>query len=101
MDKSPNASARRSARIAAATIGLLLLAGGATADPPPAAEPTQSSPSRARDAGLDTITVEGRRQREAIKREVNTFVTAITIPSFEESVARWQRGEAAELEQVG
>lgn len=40
--------------------------------------------------GLDQITVEARRERALLEREVSTYVSAITVAPFQESLARWR-----------
>jgi hypothetical protein len=40
--------------------------------------------------GLDQITVEARRERAVLEREVSSFVSAIAVAPFEESLARWR-----------
>jgi hypothetical protein len=40
--------------------------------------------------GLDQITVEARRERALLEREVSTFVSAIAVAPFKESLARWR-----------
>lgn len=56
-----------------------------------AAETAESSPAtESDDAVIDTVTVERMRQRELLERQVGTFVSSITLPNREESLARWQ-----------
>jgi hypothetical protein len=43
------------------------------------------------DAGITTITVEGARQREFVLRQVKTYVAAITAPSYQVSLGRWEK----------
>jgi len=72
---------------------LSLLSGGATAtvDPPPtASESLQQPDSKPGNSGLETVTVEARKQRELIEHQISTFVSSITIPSRDESLARWR-----------
>jgi hypothetical protein len=64
-----------------------LIASEATADPPAAPKSPKAS---SQESGLDTVTVEARKQRERIEQEISTFVSSITIPYREESLARWQ-----------
>jgi len=42
-------------------------------------------------AGITTITVEGAWQRETVLRQVTHYVTAITPPSYQVSLGRWER----------
>ncbi|HTT00502.1 MAG TPA: hypothetical protein VMG11_00325 [Steroidobacteraceae bacterium] len=55
---------------------LLLLCGGA------AAGSGKSEP--------DTVTIEAQRQRKLVEHQISNFVSSITMPSEEESLARWQ-----------
>ena len=43
------------------------------------------------DADIATITVEGARQRESVLRQVNHYVSAITPPSYQVSLGRWEK----------
>lgn len=63
-------------------VALSLLGVGAIAGTPPAAEPS---------AQLDTITVEAAKEREAIRRQVNHFVSGIATRRYDRSLADWQR----------
>jgi hypothetical protein len=71
--------------------------------PPPTAAPRAAAPGATADssrrraslsksgaAGLDTITVEARTQREAVKKEIKRFIASITEPARDESLATWQ-----------
>ena len=69
---------------------LSLISGGATADPPPTPESLQQPASKSGKSTLETVTVEARKQRDLIERQISTFVSSITIPYKEESLARWQ-----------
>jgi hypothetical protein len=69
---------------------LSLLSVGATADPPPTSEPLQQPASKSGNSGLETVTVEARKQRKLVERQISTFVSSITMPSRDESLARWQ-----------
>jgi hypothetical protein len=40
--------------------------------------------------GLDQITVEARRERALVQKAVSSYVSAITVAPFQESLARWQ-----------
>jgi len=75
---------------ASAVAILSLISGGATADPPPNPESLQQSASNSGNSGFDTVTIEARKQRELMEHQISTFVSSITIPSREESLARWQ-----------
>jgi hypothetical protein len=55
--------------------------GTATADQPPPG--TGSS-------GTPTVTVEGRRDREQIEREVRSFISSVAVNNWDEPLARWQ-----------
>jgi hypothetical protein len=65
-----------------------MLAGTATADP--AGASVQQTSAERGDAALETVTVEARRQRELLERQLSTFVSSITIHSGNDSLARWQ-----------
>ena len=69
---------------------LSLLSAGAMADPLPTSESLQEPASKSEKSGLETVTVEARRQRELIERQISTFVSSITVPVRDESLARWQ-----------
>ena len=51
----------------------------------PQTRSTASNPAR-----LDTLTVEGRRQREETKRQIQAFVKSVANPRWDESLATWQ-----------
>jgi hypothetical protein len=38
---------------------------------------------------LDTVTVEGKRERKEVEREVNQFVSAVAVRSLHDSLSRW------------
>jgi hypothetical protein len=38
---------------------------------------------------VDTVTVEGRRERKEVEREVNQFVFAVTVHSLNDALSRW------------
>ena len=57
---------------------LPFLTGSAHADPPPT------------NGALDTVTVEAARERERLEHRISSFVSSITIPFRDESLARWQ-----------
>lgn len=42
-------------------------------------------------ADLQSITVEGRRERATLERRVKTFVSSITTAPYQESLAQWQK----------
>jgi hypothetical protein len=84
MVQQPSTHWRRRAlaiRGAALFAMLPILSGATAADTPPSA---QASP------GLDQITVEAKRERAIIERQVKTFVSAIAVAPFKESLARWR-----------
>jgi hypothetical protein len=54
---------------------------GSTKAEPPADQPRSK---------LDTVTVEGQRERAALARRVKKFVSAITQVPFEDSLAQWE-----------
>jgi hypothetical protein len=58
----------------------VLIALSASADENPAPKTT-----------LDTITVEAAKDRKALKRKVDAFVTGIAVAPWEQSLANWQR----------
>ena len=45
------------------------------------------------DASLATLTVESSKDREIVRRQIRNYVSAITIPSYEVSLGRWERRE--------
>jgi len=65
-----------------ALIALSLLTSLAIADQPVSPSDRQS------DAKLNTVTVEA--QRQTLERQVNSFVSAIAMQRFDDSLARWQ-----------
>jgi hypothetical protein len=68
----------------AAMAALSLLAVGAiAAQPLPSAPQSQSE--------LQSVTVEGRRERVTLERRVKTFVSSITTTPYQESLAQWQK----------
>ena len=77
--------------VSVAAAVLSLHASGAGADPQSTSGPLSQASSRKGKAGLDTITVEAKRERKAIERQVNAFVSAVIAHSFSdtESLARW------------
>jgi hypothetical protein len=56
----------------------------------PAATAWPETAAAVQPPGLDQITVEARRQRAIIEREVGSYVSAITVAPFQESLARWR-----------
>lgn len=50
----------------------------------------QRATARPDDGAIDTVTVEALRQRELLERQLDAFVSAITMPAPHESLARWQ-----------
>lgn len=69
-------------RYTSLAVALSLLAFCANADAPPASEPK---------AHIDTITVEGIREREAVRQQVSKFVSGIAMRRYDRSLANWQR----------
>lgn len=69
----------------AALVALLLLATSVKAEPP-AKPPKQQSETE-----LNTITVEGARDRDVLEHRVDKFVYGITVKPFDDSIARWER----------
>jgi hypothetical protein len=59
--------------------------------PAPSSRAPRGSDLNAPDADITTITVEGARQRESVLRQVNHYVTAITPPSYQVSLGRWEK----------
>jgi len=65
---------------------------------PTSVQPASPSPREASPAlpdqddktRLKAITVEGKRERAIIERQVNAFVSGIVTQPFEDSLARWQ-----------
>jgi hypothetical protein len=53
----------------------------------PAAQPR--TPVSSAKAPLDTVTVEGQRERKEVEREVNEFVFGVTVRSLHDSLSRW------------
>jgi len=74
-------------RIAAAAASLALslsaAALGQQSGAPPRAADSSGKPP------LDTVTVEGKRERKEVEREVNEFVFAVTVRSLHDSLSRW------------
>ena len=54
-----------------------------------AAPPLPSAPQA--QSELQSVTVEGRRERETLERRVKTFVSSITSAPYQESLAQWQK----------
>ena len=71
---------KTSAGIAVALAVLSLTGGRSWSDAAPPVPPP----------GLDQITVEAQRERALLEREVSTYVSAITVAPFQESLARWR-----------
>jgi hypothetical protein len=74
-------------RVAAAVAGVALSLSGAAFGQQSAAPPRTAAPSAK--APLDTVTVEGKRERKEVERQVNDFVFAVTVRSLHDSLARW------------
>jgi hypothetical protein len=62
-----------------------LRSGPAGTRPPRSTQPAASNPIR-----LDTLTVEGRRQREETKQQIQAFIKSVANPRWDESLATWQ-----------
>jgi hypothetical protein len=45
------------------------------------------------DASLATITVQSARERDLVRRQIRHYVSAITVPSYEVSLGRWEKRE--------
>ena len=71
------------------TAVLSLLSVGAPADPPPAPDLSQPPVSRTEKNQLDTVTIEGTRQRKELERQVSHFVSSVPVHYSYESMARW------------
>jgi len=65
----------------------LWLSTAASAEQPPSG-PGAASPSSRR-AAVDTVTVEARRERKEVEREVNQFVFAVAVRSLNDALSRW------------
>jgi hypothetical protein len=63
--------------------------GAAPANTPRAAAPNPSAASPNRD--IDTITVEGAREKQIVRRQIGNYVSGITPWSFGTSPARWDK----------
>lgn len=77
----------RGVRALACAIALAILSADAGAQSP---ENAESPPGAASEPTIDTVTVEARRRRELLERQLSEFVTEITVPVRHESLARWQ-----------
>jgi hypothetical protein len=75
------------AQIVTATAVLTLLALTAVAQTPPIAQSSDETPEQQSKTDVTTITVEA--QRQSLKRQVRTFVSAIAMQRFGDSLARW------------
>jgi hypothetical protein len=73
---------------ATATAVLMLLASPAVAQTPPTT-PSEKTQEQQAKSDVTTITVEA--QRESLKRQVRTFVSAIAAQRFGDSLARWEK----------
>lgn len=81
-------AAGRTVRVGA-TMLLPLLLGIAAADPPPITEPLPPPASTSGKSNLETVTITAQ-QRKLMERQISRFVTSITLPARDESLARWQ-----------
>lgn len=79
---------RRPARGAAAVIVLSLVSAGVAAKSPRAS--VDSAAARSGETELETVVVQAQKQRE-FERQISTFVSAITMPSRTDSLARWEQ----------
>lgn len=77
------------AQIVTATAILTLLALFAAAQTPPTAQSSHETREQQAKPDVTTITVEA--QRESLKRQVRTFVSAIAMQRFGDSLARWEK----------
>jgi hypothetical protein len=77
------------AQFVTATAVLTLLASTAVAQTRPIAQSTDETPEQQTKTDVTTVTVEA--QRESIKRQVRTFVSAIAMQRFGDSRARWEK----------
>ena len=68
---------------------LSLLSGLAAADPPPPDASAQQPTAAPGKAELETVTITAK-QRKLIEHRISSFASSITIPAFDESLARWQ-----------
>ena len=88
MDRSDARDAQRSGgragNLATGCVVALVLSSWAGAAEAP--KPTSDSDK----PGLDQITVEAQRERKLVEHEVSSFVSAISVAPFHESLARWQ-----------
>jgi len=75
---------------ASAVVVLSLFSAGATADQGPSSESVQQPVAEPGNATLDTVTVEGQRQRELLEDRISAFVSSITLNPRQEALARWQ-----------
>lgn len=73
---------------ATAVTVLSILAAAATAESPRTSG--QQAPAKSGDATIDSVTVEARRRRELLERQLSTFVSEIAITPRHESLSRWQ-----------
>jgi hypothetical protein len=73
----------------AMTAVLILFASAVVAQTPTIAQSSYEAPEQQSKADLATITVEA--QRESLKRQVCTFVSAIAAQRFGDSLARWEK----------
>jgi hypothetical protein len=74
-------------RVVAAVAGVTLSLSAAAFGQQPAAPPRTTASSGK--GPLDTVTVEGQRERKQVEREVNEFVFAVAVRSLHDSLSRW------------
>jgi hypothetical protein len=74
-------------RVVAAVAGVTLSLSAAAFGQQPAAPPRTTVSSGK--GPLDTVTVEGQRERKQVEREVNEFVFAVAVRSLHDSLSRW------------
>lgn len=77
------------AQIVTATAVLMLFASPAVAQTSPTTQSLNKTQEQRAKSDVTTITVEA--QRESLKRQVRTFVSAIAMQRFGDSLARWEK----------
>lgn len=89
----PRQKSSRTGSLAAAWLAALALSSWAGAAASSDVSPPPQAPKTSADAadkpGLDQITVEARRERAILEHQVSSFVSAISVAPFRESLARW------------
>src|SRR3984957_10200812 len=75
---------------AAAAAALILQGVTVRADvPPPSQPPEEAAGADDSKSSLKTITVEAQREREIAARQARTYISAISVSPYRESLARW------------